>query len=88
MPHNGSSDAKAGKLPMTSRFKQQAMNDGRYIFLPDSDNRNQQIIQAVSMSARRPREKLIVTFRYRDSKQHAIVIGSHKSIFYEIYLTA
>jgi len=40
------------------------------------------------MSARRPREKLIVTFRYRDSKQHAIVIGSHKSIFYEIYLTA
>ena len=40
------------------------------------------------MSARRPREKLIVTFRCRDSKQHAIVIGSHKSTFYEIYLTA
>ena len=40
------------------------------------------------MSTRRPREKLIVTFRCRGSKQHAVVVRSRKITFLEIYQTA
>ena len=32
------------------------------------------------MSTRRPREKLIVTFRCCGSKQHAVVVRNHKKL--------